>query len=217
MKHHTLIKFFNSFIFGAALAGILFFYEFTLSLSILIGWIGFGFLYIFQSVITFLKTASESIHKRCVEEDVSSWLLFTLILVTCTTALISISIVMDQRATWNVPSFIGELSCILAVAFSWAIVHTAFTFRYAHLYYGAANRLYSKHAKGLIFPEDEHPDYWDFAYFSFTIGMTFQVSDVVIKAKAIRRLVLIHSIISFLFNTVIIALTINEMVNLNHG
>lgn len=217
MKHQTFIKFFSSFIFGTAIASLLFFLDFSWSLSMLMGWIGFGLLYLVQSIYTFIKTASHSISKRCIEEDVSSWVLFTLILVTCITALVSISIVMDQRESWKIPAFIGELSCILAVGLSWAIVHTAFTFRYAHLYYGEANRLYSKHANGLIFPEDEHPDYWDFAYFSFTIGMTFQVSDVVIKAKAIRRLVLLHSIISFLFNTVIIALTINEMVNLNHG
>jgi uncharacterized membrane protein len=74
--------------------------------------------------------------------------------------------------------------------------------------------MYEKHARGLQFPGEEAPDYWDFLYFSMTIGMTFQVSDVTISAKAIRRLVLVHALISFLFNTVIIALTINEMVSL---
>ena len=65
------------------------------------------------------------------------------------------------------------------------------------------------HKGGLIFPNDEPPDYFDFAYFSFVIGMTWQVSDVQITSRRIRRIVLMHALLSFVYNTVILALSIN--------
>jgi uncharacterized membrane protein len=66
-----------------------------------------------------------------------------------------------------------------------------------------------EHKGGLIFPSDDPPDYFDFAYFSFVIGMTWQVSDIQISSRRIRRMVLFHALLSFLYNTVILALTIN--------
>jgi uncharacterized membrane protein len=100
---------------------------------------------------------------------------------------------------------------VAAVICSWALVHTVFVFRYAHLYYETARKgaSSSKYTEGLEFPEEKEPDYLDFAYFSFVIGMTFQVSDVEISSKRIRRLALMHSLVSFAFNTVIVALSIN--------
>lgn len=103
------------------------------------------------------------------------------------------------------------LLSVTAVLASWALVHTTFIFRYAHLYYESVskNAGNSKYVEGLEFPEENEPDYLDFAYFSFVIGMTFQVSDVEISSKRIRRLALMHSLVSFAFNTVIVALSIN--------
>jgi uncharacterized membrane protein len=85
-----------------------------------------------------------------------------------------------------------------------------FAMRYAHAYYGDG-KSGDKHAGGLEFPSDDTPDYLDFAYFSFVIGMTCQVSDVQITAKSLRTLALIHGILSFCFNTIILALTINTV------
>jgi uncharacterized membrane protein len=79
----------------------------------------------------------------------------------------------------------------------------------------AGNKYKSGQNHGIKFPSDNSPDYMDFAYLSFVIGMTYQVSDNSILSKEIRRLVLIHSIVSFVFNTVIIALTINEILSLS--
>ena len=90
------------------------------------------------------------------------------------------------------------------VLLSWAFTHTIFALHYAYDFYGEGQR-----AKGLKFPDDDKPDYWDFVYFSFVIGMTFQVSDVQVTSKGIRRLVIAHGVISFLFNTTVIALTVN--------
>jgi uncharacterized membrane protein len=101
---------------------------------------------------------------------------------------------------------------VLAVGSAWSLVHTVFTHRYAHLYYGSsANQ--KKRPGGLDFSDDTEPDYLDFAYFSFVIGMTSQVSDVTIGSKVIRRTALAHGVLSFVFNVVIIALTISSLSN----
>ena len=94
----------------------------------------------------------------------------------------------------------------MTIALSWAAVHTTFALHYAHEYYRGAK------PGGLQFPsgdEHEHADYWDFVYFSFVIGMTAQVSDVGITDKTIRRTATAHGIISFIFNTALVALMVN--------
>jgi len=98
-------------------------------------------------------------------------------------------------------------SCLAATIGAWLLNHTSWTLRYAHLYY----RDHGEGVGGLSFPGDKPPDDWDFAYFAFTIGMCFQVSDVTITDKKIRRAALIHSVQSFGFNTTIIALTLNVL------
>jgi uncharacterized membrane protein len=94
---------------------------------------------------------------------------------------------------------------------SWFLVHMVFTLHYAHAYYGAAEDENDEDGLvgGLDFPSEKQPDYWDFMYFSFVIGMTCQVSDVQVTGRKLRRLALIHGIVSFFFNTIILALTIN--------
>lgn len=101
----------------------------------------------------------------------------------------------------------GELLfATLTVALSWVAVHTAFALHYAHDFYRGDR------PGGLQFPsgdKDEHADYWDFVYFAFVIGMTAQVSDVGITDKTIRRTATAHGIISFVFNTALLALMVN--------
>jgi hypothetical protein len=95
----------------------------------------------------------------------------------------------------------------ITIALSWAMVHTTFALHYAHDYYRGAT------PGGLAFPgadaKNEEPDYWDFVYFSFVVGMTAQVSDVGITDKTIRRTATAHGIISFIFNTALLALMVN--------
>lgn len=93
----------------------------------------------------------------------------------------------------------------LTIVLSWAFMNTLFALHYAHGYYGD----FGKQHQGLDFPKTEDPDYWDFAYFSFTIGMTFQVSDVQITTRYLRRIALMHSAIAFFFNVFIIAISVN--------
>jgi uncharacterized membrane protein len=97
---------------------------------------------------------------------------------------------------------------------SWVMVHTSFCFHYAHLYYGDADDDPKVHAEGLIFPHEKRPDYLDFAYFSFVVGMTFQVSDVEITSRSIRRFVLLHSLLSFGLSMFVVALTVNLIAGL---
>jgi uncharacterized membrane protein len=94
----------------------------------------------------------------------------------------------------------------VTIALSWAAVHASFALHYAHEFYRGAK------PGGLDFPkghEDEDPDYWDFVYFSFVIGMTAQVSDVGVTDRIIRRTATVHGIISFVFNTALVALMVN--------
>ena len=91
---------------------------------------------------------------------------------------------------------------------SWLMTHTLFALRYAHEYYDSPPGT-GGIAGGLAFPGDVAPDYWDFFYFAVVVGMTFQVSDVQITARSLRRLAIAHGLIGFLFNTVVLALSVN--------
>ena len=93
---------------------------------------------------------------------------------------------------------------VITVLLSWAFIHTIFALHYAYEFYGEGKR-----ANGLKFPDDTRPDYWDFVYFSFVIGMTFQVSDVAVSNKGIRRTGVCHGALSFFFATAVIALAVN--------
>jgi uncharacterized membrane protein len=88
---------------------------------------------------------------------------------------------------------------------SWLYFNTIFALHYAHGYYGDSGRAGS----GLEFPGNGEPDYWDFVYFAVTIGMTFQVSDVQVSERGLRRQVAVHALIAFFFNVVILALAVN--------
>jgi uncharacterized membrane protein len=103
---------------------------------------------------------------------------------------------------------------VITIIGSWLLVHTIFALHYAYQYYQDHKTQINSHAGGLDFPEDIEPDYWDFLYFSFVIGMTSQVSDVQITSQSLRRLALLHSILSFFFNTVIVAMSINIIAGL---
>jgi uncharacterized membrane protein len=101
------------------------------------------------------------------------------------------------------------LLSLLAIGFSWALIHTLFTFHYARLYYvEEAKDKSGQERPPLVFPGHEMPEYFDFAYVAFSIGTAFQISDVQVASPSMRRLVMIHGIMSFLFNTVILALAV---------
>jgi uncharacterized membrane protein len=101
--------------------------------------------------------------------------------------------------------FISLTFAVVTILLSWSFIQFIFAFHYAHEFYADHRGA----ARGLAFPGDEAPDYWDFLYFSFVIGMTSQVSDVCVTSKSLRRIVTAHSLLSFLFNVTLLALAIN--------
>ena len=102
--------------------------------------------------------------------------------------------------------------CLVTVMVSWTLTHTAFTLRYAHLYY----REDEEGVGGAEFPGRGEPNYLDFAYLAFTVGMTFQVSDTAVSSKHIRHTVLVHAVLSFLYSTAILAFVLNLVAGMAH-
>ncbi|MDF0490623.1 DUF1345 domain-containing protein [Sphingomonas sp. H39-1-10] len=99
---------------------------------------------------------------------------------------------------------------IATLVLAWLFSNTVYALHYAHLYYSEAA---GKDSGGLDIPECDEPDYWDFLYFSFTLGMTFQTSDVQITSRQLRRVALGHSLAAFVFNLGVLAFTINTLGN----
>ncbi|WP_341903692.1 DUF1345 domain-containing protein [Fluviicola taffensis] len=211
IRFKILFVFLISFIVGIIFYAL----KWSIQESIVFSWLTFGGLYILESLITIIRIPSKQIMMRAKYEDLGVWMQFIVLVIACATALIAIIFWnSDNNIHFSKHSTIHEIFFIASVTLAWMVLHLSFTFRYAHLYYGDENKKYAKHAGGLDFPDDSNPDYFDFAYYSFTIGMTFQVSDVVIKSKGLRRLTLAHSLLAFFFNTILVAITINEIINL---
>jgi uncharacterized membrane protein len=149
--------------------------------------------------------------RRAAAEDPGRSAVWAIVLGGSTLSLFSAAFVL-RRARDLAPSHEAILVILglAAVVSSWCATHTAYTLRYAHLYYRDDN----DGEGGLTFPGDKPPDYFDFAYFAFTVGMCFQVSDVLITAKSLRRAVLFHSVLSFAYNTAILALAMNLVAGL---
>jgi uncharacterized membrane protein len=115
------------------------------------------------------------------------------------------------------PDTLTFVLAILSVPLGWLTLHTVAAYHYGHLYYMRAGQDGSdRDAAGLSFPETVEPTTWDFLYFSFVIGMTAQVSDVQVLTTPMRRLVMAHGIVAFLYNTVLLALAVNIAVSLTH-
>lgn len=169
---------------------------------LLIAWDVFAALYLVLVYIMMLRSGHRHVRRNAVLQDDGRFLIVT---VTVLGAFASIAaIVFELGASRHaVPQL---LLATATITLSWAVVHTAFALHYAHDYYRGAK------PGGLQFPsgdQHDHADYWDFVYFAFVIGMTAQVSDVGITDKTIRRTVTAHGIISFIFNTALLALMVN--------
>jgi uncharacterized membrane protein len=136
---------------------------------------------------------------------------FGLFILTVFAGIASLGAIFGELASYDKTSAGYGLDVafgIVTVVISWAFIHTIFALHYAYEYYDDNDC-----AGGLKFPDDEKPDYWDFMYFAFVLGMTFQVSDVAITAKWIRRIATIHGILAFFFTTAVVALTVNLAAN----
>jgi uncharacterized membrane protein len=106
---------------------------------------------------------------------------------------------------------------ISTIFLSWLLIHTVFALYYAHEFHSEGGKPSDAHGGGLKFPDDRTPDYTDFLYFSFVVGTTAQTSDVDVCSHAMRRVVMLHGILSFFFNTAVIALAVNIAAQLVQG
>ncbi|MFC3561912.1 DUF1345 domain-containing protein [Pedobacter jamesrossensis] len=160
----------------------------------------------------FFHTSAAETHVKAKVQDETRSEIFVVVLVSTFAGLLAVVLLLINK---NIEPL--DLTVAISGMFlSWFLVHTTFGVRYAHLYYGDNVKTgSSKNGSGLDFPGNHEPDFIDFAYFSFVLGMTFQVSDVEISSRRIRRLALLHSLIAFIFNTVIVALTINALAGLS--
>jgi uncharacterized membrane protein len=169
---------------------------------LLIGWDIFVACYLVLAYIMVFRCGLAHIRRNAVLQDDGR---FLILLVTALGAFASIAAIVFELGAMK-GSGPQLILATVTIALSWAMVHTTFALHYAHDYYRGAK------PGGLQFPsgdEHDHADYWDFVYFSFVIGMTAQVSDVGITDKTIRRTATAHGIISFVFNTALLALMVN--------
>ena len=164
--------------------------------------------------LTIITTPPAKLRSRAQMQDLSRTVIFVFCIVAACAGLFAVGFLFYANKNAHQSHFTAHLGLsLLAVVSSWLLVHTVFGLRYAHTFYGDADGDPDtpEHAGGLRFPGDRAPDYLEFAYFSFVIGMTFQVSDVQITSRDFRHIVLLHGMLSFAFNTVILALMINTV------
>jgi uncharacterized membrane protein len=158
---------------------------------------------------TMFTCGSGVIRKRAARQDDSGIVILVLVLSAMALSFWTIFGVLGEakQATGQAKALYVSLAAV-TILLSWMVTQLVFTFHYAHEYYrpdAGSERL----AGGLDFPADGSPDYWDFLYFATSIGAASQTSDVAIRTKALRRLVTLHAVISFFFNTAVLALAIN--------
>lgn len=163
-----------------------------------------------------LQATPDSMRRKAQQQDVGLVLMLSLLTaVACISVLAIAFMLRDNQDVSQGLLVIHLLLSFLTIVGSWLVVHTIFALHYAHGYYQDGSRsLQQDKAEGLDFPGDIEPDYWDFLYFSFVIGMTSQVSDVEILSRSLRRLSLGHGVLSFFFNTMILAMSINVIAGL---
>ena len=185
-------------------------YRLTVNARLVIAWDIFSLMLLLFYWTIFFKTDENKIPHIVATEDDGVKIIFSIVLIAVCVSFLGILLLYQAQADAPRYKLLQTFISLSAILCSWILLHTIFTTRYADLYFKERKRRNrANDAEALMFPSPEKPDYLDFAYFSFVIGMTFQVSDVQINSKTIRRFVLLHSLISFAFNTVIVALTIN--------
>ncbi len=192
-------------------AGMLVFFAlppaFTAATRALVTWdVGAG-LYLALAWFMMVRATVEHMRARArVQDDGAAVVLF----LTIAAAVASLAaIVMEASSLRSVsPALQGMHVGLVAVTYaaSWLLIHTAFALHYAHVYYGSRGK---EGAAPLEFPRQDAPVYTDFLYFSMVIGMTCQTADIAVASTRMRRLVMTQGLIAFVFNTMLLALTIN--------
>jgi len=208
----------HRFMTGCLLAGLTFIglSGHTLATRLIGTWDMFAFALVVLAWIVLSTRDPYEVRRNANLQDASAKFLFTVVITAATVSLFAVFILLGSAKDLPTASFAAHMVLsVAAIVLSWTLVHTLFSLRYAHFYYIDAHKLDRDEIEGgLIFPDDKNPDFLDFAYFSFIIGMTCQVSDVQISSKKMRRLATVHGLISFAFNTAILALFVNIIAGL---
>jgi uncharacterized membrane protein len=180
-------------------------------ISLISGWDAASVVLLGVAWIAIFFADAHETQNRAAADDPGRSVVYGMVLLTCGTSLLA-AVVLHRHASLVAPRSETLLAalCLTTVALSWTLTHTSFTLRYAHLYY----REDGDGVGGAEFPGGAMPTYMDFAYFAFTVGMCFQVSDVQVTSQQIRRAVLLHATMSFLYNTAILAFVLNLVFNL---
>jgi uncharacterized membrane protein len=162
--------------------------------------------------VTFMTVGNsnfEQLKQHAGQTDAQLWIILAIIVVAAVASLASLAFVMQKEPGPNAPSLHARIAVSgVTILISWIFVHATFAIRYAHYFCSNPARK-GKHRGGLIFPGTERPDFWDFTYYAFVVGMTCQVSDVQVTSSPMRRLTLFHGVLAFFFNACVLALAVN--------
>jgi uncharacterized membrane protein len=193
---------------GGAVAGAVISQFTVTSAAILAGWDVAVVIYLLWVWIAVWGLDPGSTARLAKREDPSSAVAELVVLGAGTAVLVAVgfALVRAGHSTGGMKAYLVTLG-LLSVVLSWTVVHTVYALRYARTYY-------SEPTGGIEFNESEPPNYTDFAYFAFTVGMTFQVADTNITSKAVRRITLHHALLSYLFGAVLLGLVINVVATL---
>ena len=207
----------GAILFGAALAVAFAVVPNTLSPSTrgVAAWDG-GCLWLIVSTIAMMagRTGRE-ICERAADQDEGQHFILALVLVAATASLGAIAIELSAaKAAHGLEKTLRVATAFGTVAISWFVVQLVFALHYAHEYYAPEPDAQGGIAGGLSFPNDDKPDYWDFLYFALIIGVASQTADVSFTQKTTRRIGSVHGVVAFVFNTVVLALTINLLAGL---
>jgi len=215
IKMHPLTRFFISF--GIALLPFAFLYNQKINVLLLAmsSWIVFTLTFLICSWVVIVQRSVQQIRKKAKEDDGSVAFVFFMVLISSFAGILTVMLIIISKESAIRHSMLFLPSCILGLILSWVMVHTLYVFHYAHKYYDTKTKNTIEIKGGLKFPGEEEPDYLDFAYYSFGLGCTFQVSDISVTSKKIRRITFFHGLLSFVLNTFVVALTINLIAGLS--
>ena len=185
---------------------------------ILAGWNAGGWLYLILVGIKMWRAEIEGIKREAgIERESRIVVLVVVTLGSLFTLLALFAQLMALKSEHGIDRTISIGFSVSTIFLSWMLIHTVFALFYAHEFHSEGKDHAGGHGGGLAFPDDSTPDYLDFLYFSFVVGTTAQTSDVAVTSSAMRGVVMLHGILSFFFNTAVIALAVNIAAQLVQG
>lgn len=190
------------------LTNLITYFFLSLPLSFLAGVLIMAGTFVFSSLLVLWPMSSEQTEDNAGREDFNPFLEEALVVIVALAALVGIVVILVTGNTGarNAAALLG----LLGVFLTWGMLHLMYTTRYAHMYY-------SHPIGGIDFNDQIQPRYVDFMYFSYNLGMTYQVSDNNVSTTAIRSVVLRHCLLSYVFGTVVLAATINLVLGVVGG